>query len=130
MTLKKLKELVDYYIGTGHLHGDEEVLITLDEPSVGCRAYESIDYAGCGIDWEANQFRLEPTEKLCHRGRSRDDAMEIRVRKYIYDNSTQFIRRCPSCESKLKKGDRYCYYCGQNVSNGERIVYERDYRSR
>ena len=128
MTLKELKEAVDYYIKKGNLNGDEEVLITLDERSVGCRAYEKVEYAGCGIDWEQDQFRLEPAGKLCHRGRSYDNPMEMRVHKYIYDNSKQLIRRCPSCETKLKKGMKYCFQCGQDVSKGERIVYERDYR--
>lgn len=129
MKLYELKESVDHYLKIGHLNGEEEVLITLDERSVGCRAYANVEIAALGIDWEWNQFRLEPTEKLCRKGRSKDDALEMHVHRYIYDNRTQLIRTCPQCERKLKKGVNYCYNCGQNVSKGERITYEQDYRT-
>lgn len=68
MKLSELNEAVQRQLKG---NGDAEVMITLSEPSVGCRAFSRVTSAGLGFDWEADQFRIEPEEKLttCARGR-------------------------------------------------------------
>jgi hypothetical protein len=80
---------------------------------VGARASTPITYAGYGIDWEHNQFRLEPKEKLVRQGHTYNDVKapyetEIEGRKYL------FCSRCGGGE-RVSKTDNFCRHCGQRL---------------
>lgn len=110
MTLNELYEIIKSYIDEGC--ANEVVLINLCERSVGARAGCGIKYIYDGIDWEHNQFRIEPEEKLCRLGRSKDDALALVPIKF---HSSRTSYNCPSCDGIVSKNDRYCRYCGQKV---------------
>ena len=76
MNLKELKEIIDFTINSIYPHHrpeDFQVLITLSESSVGCRAFSQIKYAGAGMDWEHKQFRIEPDKELVTKGNNFTD---------------------------------------------------------
>lgn len=62
MKLKELKRIIDRYIDIGH--GDDIVLITLNDSSVGARASAGISGVFAGFDWESGQIRIEPDKKI------------------------------------------------------------------
>ncbi len=131
MRLSELKRLVDLYASDTENKGiDLDVVITLEEPSVGGRAKSDISDIFQGIDWEHGQLRIEPTEKLCRKGRSKDNELEMRGIRYIYDRKTTTKYHCPSCSETLPKAARYCIKCGQKVRIPDKIMYEHDYRTK
>ena len=56
MILSELKKQVDFLCDNGH--GDNPVLITLSESSIGSRAANGITGIHIGIDWEHGQGRI------------------------------------------------------------------------
>lgn len=109
LTVKDLKNIVER---TNENDLDARVVITLDEPSVGSRAFTSIIMAHMGFDWENNQFRIEPKEPIARNKFSRDTPRDIRKWRDGYF--------CPKCDGSLMKKEvkesRYCRRCGQRFS--------------
>ena len=64
MNLKELKDRVDFLIKAYHGAEDYEVVITLNNSSVGGRAKTGIRGVYSGIDWEMHQIRIEPEDKI------------------------------------------------------------------
>lgn len=114
MKAKKLKEVIDFYINNGHENDD--VVITLSEPSIGCRAFSDIRYVASGFDFEHGQIRIEPEKSLLSKTKDRDAPMKPWAKTYDYGNRKQTIIHCPICENKLRKADKYCSKCGQMIS--------------
>ena len=117
MNLKKLKDIVDFSTMQSKCKDPEEisVVITLEESSVGCRAYSEICHAGMGFDWESNQFRIQPRKKLVTQGHTFNDPMPIIVKQY---NGRNFYK-CPKCPNKVTKSDNFCRHCSQKLDNTE-----------
>lgn len=131
MKLSELKRLVDLYASeTENKDANLDVVITLDEPSVGARAKSDIKGVYQGFDWEHGQLRIEPTEKLCRKGRSKDNELEMYGIRYIYDRKTTTKYHCPMCSEILPKAANYCIKCGQKVRASDKIKYEYDYRTK
>ena len=109
LTVKDLKDNIDR---TNENDLDARIVITLDEPSVGSRAFTSIIMAHMGFDWENNQFRIEPKEPIARNKFSRDTPRDIRKWRDGYF--------CPKCDGSLMKKEvkesRYCRRCGQRFS--------------
>lgn len=114
MKLSELKSLIDAHIKED-CTGNEPVLITLSNPSVGGRAFTEIKYAGLGIDWEHGQFRIQPKDKLRKEGRTLDDPQKMVVHRYIYNKRNLYSYNCPNCGEKISKTANYCSRCGQRV---------------
>lgn len=116
LTVKDLKDIIDR---TNENDLDARVVITLDEPSIGGRAFTSIIMAHMGFDWEAHQFRIEPKESLARNKFSRDTPRDIRKWRDGYF--------CPKCDGSLMKKEvkegRYCSRCGQRFSG---LVHDYD----
>ena len=108
-TVKDLKDIIDR---TNENDLDARIVITLDEPSIGSRAFTSIIMAHMGFDWENNQFRIEPKEPIARNKFSRDTPRDIRKWRDGYF--------CPKCDGSLMKKEvkesRYCRRCGQRFS--------------
>ncbi|HAU86001.1 MAG TPA: hypothetical protein DCW90_11035 [Lachnospiraceae bacterium] len=65
MTLAELKKIVDSYCENKYTNPEEvNLIITLDEMSIGPRAGTGVENAFMGFDWEHNQFRIQPKDKL------------------------------------------------------------------
>ena len=109
LTVKDLKDIIDR---TNENDLDARIVITLDEPSIGSRAFTSIIMAHMGFDWENNQFRIEPKEPIARNKFSRDTPRDIRKWRDGYF--------CPKCDGSLMKEEvkesRYCRRCGQRFS--------------
>lgn len=45
-------------------HDDFEILITTHDGGIGCQSYTTFDFAAFGFDWESNQFRIHPKDRL------------------------------------------------------------------
>lgn len=110
MTLSDLKSHIDEYVRVGH--GEDVVLITLSQPSVGSRAATAVRCIFPGFDWEHGQMRIEPENQVCLRGRAKEDTMPIRI--FAYSSPRPFYE-CPICGEHIKKDSNYCQQCGQHL---------------
>lgn len=116
LTVRDLKDILDY-VKEDDLNA--RLVITLNEPSIGGRAFTSIIMAHMGFDWEAHQFRIEPKESLARNKFSRDTPRDIKKWRDGYF--------CPRCDGSLMKKEvkesRYCRRCGQRFSG---LVHDYD----
>ena len=116
LTVRDLKNSLDY-VNEDDLNA--RIVITLDEPSIGGRAFTPIIMAHMGFDWEAHQFRIESKESLARNKFSRDTPRDIKKWRDGYF--------CPRCDGSLMKKEvkesRYCRRCGQRFSG---LVHDYD----
>lgn len=113
MILSELKKKVDFLCDTGH--GDNPVLVTLSESSIGSRAATGITGIHSGFDWEHGQVRISTEKKIISYGKDRDNAMEPRKEDYDIETRIRHLLFCPKCENQLRKDDNYCSHCGQKI---------------
>lgn len=113
MVLSELKKQVDSLCDNGH--GDNLVLVTLSESSIGSRAATDITGIHAGFDWECGQVRISTKNKIISYEKDRDNAMEPRREDYDIGSRIRNLLICPKCENQLRKGDNYCSHCGQRI---------------
>lgn len=112
--LIKLKETVDRLCNSGH--SEDIVVVTLNQPSVGPRAFTNVSGLYSGFDWEHGQIRIDTEDKILSKEKDRDNVIEPIVKEYnILDNKRSIVRKCRICENKLRIADKYCSNCGQRV---------------
>lgn len=118
MKAEQLRDILNTYIERGH--GDNSIVITLRQPSIGARAGCGIESVTAGFDWESGQIRLQPDKDLTTYEKSRDMPLDAVVRKY--EETNRIIYKCPKCEEHLKLKQLYCGRCGQRVAvNKQRV---------
>lgn len=113
MTLGELKNIVNFYFGNKNINPEEvKLIITLEEMSIGPRAGTGVENIFMGFDWEHNQLRIEPKDKLIRYNKDRDIPKDVCHYKDIY--------YCSTCQHPLKKtevrNNNYCPFCGQRLS--------------
>ena len=115
MKLTELKDSIEFAMK--HHPSDAEVVVSIDnERAVGARPFVNVSSAMVGIDWEANQFRIEPSEPVAKLGHTKDDQMTAWHNVYRYPNGKEtHVYKCPMCEEQLKPRYKYCTMCGQRV---------------
>lgn len=113
MVLSELKKQVDFLIDNGY--GNNVVLVTLSEPSIGSRAAAGITGIYSGFDWEHRQIRISTDKKIISYEKSRDKVIEPRKEDYNIGTRIRHLLLCPKCENQLRKDDNYCSCCGQKV---------------
>jgi len=113
VVLSELKKQVDFLCDNGH--GDNPVLVTLSEASIGSRAATGITGIHSGIDWERGQVRISTEKKIISYGKDRDEVIEPRREDYNIGSRTRHLFICSKCENQLRKDDNYCSHCGQRV---------------
>lgn len=64
MNFKEFKKRIDTLYESVHNPELITVYITTSEPSIGGRAKADVDYVTLGFDWENNQLRINPKQKL------------------------------------------------------------------
>lgn len=115
MVLLELKRQVDFLCDNGH--GDNPVLVTLSESSVGSRAATGITGIHSGFDWESGQVRISIEKKIISYEKDRDNAIEPRKEDYDIRIRVRHLLLCPKCKNQLRKDDNYCSRCGQRIKN-------------
>lgn len=112
MTLAELKKIVDSYCEDKYTNPEEvKLIITLEEMSAGARAGTDVENVFMGFDWEHNQLRIQPKDKLIRYNKDRDVPNDVRHYKDTYF--------CPTCQYSLRKTEiqnNYCPFCGQHFS--------------
>ncbi len=82
MILSELKKQIDFLCETGH--GDNPVLVTLSESSVGSRAATGITGIHSGFDWERGQIRkLSLMKKIEIMLLSQEEKIMILEQEYV-----------------------------------------------
>lgn len=114
MVLSELKKQVDFLCDNGH--GNNPVLVTLSESSIGSRAATGITGIHSGFDWEYGQVRISTEKKIISYGKDRDKVIEPKREDYDIGIRARHLLLCPKCENQLRKGDNYCSNCGQRVN--------------
>ena len=121
MILSELKDQVDFLISNGH--GNDTVLVTLSESSVGARASTGIIGLYPGFDWERGQVRISTEKKVISYGKDRDKEMLPRRKDYDVGTRIRHLILCPKCENQLRKDDNYCSQCGQRIKKEIKAIF-------
>ena len=74
MTLNELKHAVDFLVERGY--GNNTVVITTRDDSVGGRAYCEVASICQGMDWEKGQIRISPVCNLVKKEKYRDKILK------------------------------------------------------
>lgn len=111
MTLGELKRKVDDAATSQNDPDTITVVVTLAEPHVGARAGVFVKCAMIGFDWEADQFRLSPSEPIVLAQNDRDT---VRAPKEHGANGERGLF-CENCGGEVSHTAIYCSRCGQRL---------------
>ena len=124
LTLQELYDAALRMLRIKKMKKDTPIMITTADRSIGGRAFVYATWIREGFDWESGQIRIDTDEKVLKYKNGRDAAKSPVIRKYEQAGKKFVVRKCPACENKIGKEDRYCKYCGQkiNVMSEENII--------
>lgn len=124
LTLQELYDAALRMLRIKKMKKDTPIMITTADRSIGGRAFVYATWIREGFDWESGQIRIDTDEKVLKYKNGRDAAKSPVIRKYEQAGKKFVVRKCPACENKIGKEDRYCKYCGQkiNVMSKENII--------
>lgn len=124
LTLQELYDAALRMLRIKKMKKDTPIMITTADRSIGGRAFVYATWIREGFDWESGQIRIDTDEKVLKYKNRRDAAKSPVIRKYEQAGKKFVVRKCPACENKIGKEDRYCKYCGQkiNVMSEENII--------
>lgn len=124
LTLQELYDAALRMLRIKKMKKDTPIMITTADRSIGGRAFVYATWIREGFDWESDQIRIDTDEKVLKYKNGRDAAKSPVIRKYEQAGKKFVVRKCPACENKIGKEDRYCKYCGQkiNVMSEENII--------
>lgn len=124
LTLQELYDAALRMLRIKKMKKDTPIIITTADRSIGGRAFVYATWIREGFDWESGQIRIDTDEKVLKYKNGRDAAKSPVIRKYEQAGKKFVVRKCPACENKIGKEDRYCKYCGQkiNVMSEENII--------
>lgn len=124
LTLQELYDAALRMLRIKKMKKDTPIMITTADRSIGGRAFVYATWIREGFDWESGQIRIDTDEKVLKYKNERDAAKSPVIRKYEQAGKKFVVRKCPACENKIGKEDRYCKYCGQkiNVMSEENII--------
>lgn len=124
LTLQELYDAALRMLRIKKMKKDTPIMITTADRSIGGRAFVYATWIREGFDWESGQIRIDTDKKVLKYKNGRDAAKSPVIRKYEQAGKKFVVRKCPACENKIGKEDRYCKYCGQkiNVMSEENII--------
>lgn len=124
LTLQELYDAALRMLRIKKMKKDTPIMTTTADRSIGGRAFVYATWIREGFDWESGQIRIDTDEKVLKYKNGRDAAKSPVIRKYEQAGKKFVVRKCPACENKIGKEDRYCKYCGQkiNVMSEENII--------
>ncbi len=105
MTLEELAHKIDFL--WNNFKRDSQVVVTLNSSSMGGRAFANVVDICHGIDWEAGQIRIAVDKPIIEKNKDRDVPMPKAK------TSNGYV--CPACGYFVRKDDKYCSTCGQNI---------------
>ena len=105
MTLEELAHKVDLL--WNRCGRDKQVVVTLNSASIGGRAFANVVDICNGIDWEAGQIRISVDKPIIEKNKDRDVPMQKAK------TSNGYV--CQACGYFVRKTDKYCSTCGQNL---------------
>jgi len=105
MTLEELAHKVNWL--WNNCARDEQVVVTLDSASMGGRAFANVVDVSKGTDWEADQIRVGVDKLIIEKNKDRDVPMPKAK------TSNGYV--CRACGYFVRKDDKYCSTCGQNI---------------
>lgn len=111
MTAQELFDHLKWYLDEREVNPNTPVLITLSGSSIGSRASVGIQGLYTGIDWEQEQLRIEPQEKIFRNIKRMDTPVGI-TREISGGIS---FNACGKCRMKVAKDDTFCRHCGQRL---------------
>lgn len=107
-TLKELRDCADYFIKNQPDCENFEVMIDLEEPSIGASASCTIKSMNKGFDWEHGQVRLTPAQALV-----RKMTKQKLTKKNREVMSGRTYCHCAHCACTVGKDDKFCKDCGR-----------------
>lgn len=109
MKLKDMQKIINHYCNDLN-KGDCDVVIKLDEPSIGFIACEYVDEIYSGMDWDMGRILITAKKELIHKTKDRDNPVPIK-------HDPVFPKRfvCTACGGYIHKNDNYCCSCGQKL---------------
>lgn len=110
MKLKELKQLIDFYVSRNKDNQDKEVVVELDQVSVGFSASSQVVQFYEGIDWDSGKFFISTKNKLIMKNKDRDIPIEIKQDPVF---PKRFV--CTACGCYVCKDDNYCRTCGNKL---------------
>ena len=110
MKLKELKQSIDFYISRNQNNEEKEVVVSLDQVSVGFSASSQVEQFHEGIDWDSGKFFISTKDKLIMKNKDRDIPVEIK-KDPTFNN--KYV--CSACGYYVCKGDNYCRTCGNKL---------------
>jgi hypothetical protein len=111
MRLDELKKTVDLFVKDGH--GGNEVVVSVAEVGFGTAPYSPVVDVSIGIDWECGQVRITAKDPIIRKFKDRDKPSPKLCMKSFGDGMLPYI--CPECGMRVRKNDKYCSHCGQNI---------------
>ena len=111
MTLEELTHKVDWLLN--NCEHDKQVVVTLNSISMGGRAFANVTAVYKGIDWEGDQIRIDVDKPIIEKNKDRD----IPMPKAKCPTGRGYV--CRACGYFVRKDDKYCSTCGQNVEGVE-----------
>ena len=114
MTLEELAHRVDWL--WNNCTRDNQVVVTLNSASMGARASANVVGIYNGIDWEAGQIRIAVDKEIIEKSKDRDVPMPKAKTTNGYV--------CPACGYFVRKDDKYCSTCGQNIAGIRKLDIE------
>lgn len=110
MKLKELKQSIDFYVSRNKDNQDKEVVVELDQVSVGFSASSQVVQFYEGIDWDSGKFFIGTKDKLIMKNKDRDIPIKIKQDPVF---PKRFV--CTACGCYVNKQDNYCSSCGQKL---------------
>lgn len=111
MKLNEFKAEVDQLVKDGC--GECDVVVSLSENSFGIAPFTNVNGVHPGIDWECGQVRISTDEKIIRMAKDRDNPSPKICMKSFGEGMFPYV--CPECGMRVRKDDRYCSHCGQNI---------------
>lgn len=110
MKLKELKQSIDFYISRNQNNEEKEVVVSLDQVSVGFSEFSQVVQFHEGIDWDSGKFFISTKNKLIMKNKDRDVPVEIKQDPVF---PKRFV--CTACGCYVCKDDNYCRTCGNKL---------------
>lgn len=110
MKLNELKKLIDFYINRNKDNAEKDVVVELDQVSIGFSASSQVKQFYEGIDWDSGNFFISTKDKLIMKNKDRDVPIEIK-KDPMFKN--RYV--CTACGNYVNKNDNYCRTCGNKL---------------